>query len=439
MPSLITLLLPVGLALAAILSGALPARRLAWLSVVVYALGAASVRVALRLPIGQTADPLWIGALPITSLRIDGGLQVLGAMLALGAAVVSLRVGRASRDRAAAFVALTGAVAIIVTAVPLLRLAGWPPALAAAIAIGSGLGIIGGVIVVIAGRLAMAGRRDRPREQELQPAHSGRWWGFIVAAGAVAAIAAPHLDLVIGGAIAAAIAAHLLSRRAGAGGIPFFPAVATGALAFAGYYLHVIAGPAGVSLSALPDAPLSNAAQALLVPALAVGAAGYFGIWPLAALTPGAWLAPIGVALLLRVGAESLPLGIEGWRTVAIPIGVLAAWAAALGRRPLALAAAGAWMACFASTGAGAENSGPAGAWLLALVPVIGVRIEGGMPGRARGALSPLQAAVVAIAGVLGATLALDALLRAEVVYAVLAAAAAAAAISAVYISPVHT
>jgi hypothetical protein len=430
MPSLLTLLLPVALALAGLLARDTTARRLAWLAAIVYALGAASVRVALRLPLGATADPLWVTALPLTALRIDAGLQLLGALLGAASVAVSWRRSGTLRSRTSGLLALLGAAAIVGTALPLLASAGWMHALAAAVALGAGLGVVGASLIGGARRLSRGTPSAEPGS--IYPRGSARARNTLLGLGVILTVAAPHLHLLIAGGIVAAVAAFAVARPAGIGRVPVFPAVATGALAFVAYYLGVIAGPTGLSLQALTEAPLSTAAQAYLVPALAIGAMGFFGFWPLTALTPGTWLAPAGVALLLRLGAESLPLGMEGWRTVAVPIGVIAAWAAALGRRPLALASSGAWMACFASAGAGA-----AAAWLLALVPVLGVQLadEPAEPAITRRPF--LRDAVLVAVAALGGTLALDALLRAEVVYAV--AAAAAAAFSAVYISRAPT
>jgi hypothetical protein len=429
MPGLLSFLLPLPLALAAMLAGKPTPRRLAWLGALAFAFGSASVRVALRLQIGADADPLWVGALPLLALRIDAGLELLGAILALGSAASGGRPGGAARDRAAAVLSLACAIAMFVAAAALLRLAGWLPAFSAALAIGAGFTVMGGLLVAALGRVA------RPRRRA--PVEAGSTASRLLPrglllVGAIAALAAPHLDLVLGGAALAAVAAHVIAPRSGLARIPLFPVVTVAALGFAGYYLHVIAGPAGVSLAALPDAPLSAAAQALIVPALAVAAAGFFGLWPIRSFTPGSWLAPIGAALLLRIAVPALPLGIEGWRTVAIPLGVIAAWAAALTARPLHLAAAGAWMACFAPWGGGVT-----GAWILALVPLLGIRRDSsghtpdGVP-----ELTPRDC-ILAVVAVLGGMLALDGLLRAEVVYTVFAAAAA--ALSAVYISRAHT
>lgn len=432
MPSLLSLLLPVPLALAAVLAASVGARRLAWLAAIAHALGSASVRVALRLPLGATADPLWVDALPLTSLRIDAGLQLLGAILAVTSAAVSWTSTKATRGRVSGLIAASAAVAIVVTALPVLELAGWPQAGASAVALGAGIGIIGATVIAGADRLSRSAGRTRPEPGSRFPALAGRGRTLLLALGAILAIAAPHLHIVVAGAIAAALGAYASARGRGVGRLPVFPAVATGMLAFAAYYLDVIAGPTGLLLVDLPEAPLSSAAQGYLVPALAFGAIGFFGFWPFTALTPGTWLAPVGAALLLRIGAESLPLGMEGWRTVAMPIGVIAAWGGALGSRPLALAAAGSWMACF-----GAAGAGGAAAWLLALVPVLGVELADGPNERAGAPRSLLRTAVIAGVGTLGGTLALDALLRTEVVYAVLAAAAA--AFSAVYISRAPT
>ncbi len=424
------MLLPVALALAALLTHDVTARRLAWLGAIVYALGAASVRVALRLPLGATADPLWVDALPLTALRIDAGLQLLGAVLALASAAISWRQSGASRDSAGGLLALLGGGVIVGTALPLLRPAGWAHAVAAGVALGAGLGVIGAGLVGAASRLARRPLHPEPGSSFPRTPQGAR--SSLLGLGVILAVAAPHLYLVVGGAVIAALAAYAIARPTGIGRIPIFPAVATGALAFVAYYMGIIAGPAGLSVSQLPEAPLSVAAQAYLLPALAVGAAGFFGYWPFTALVPGTWLAPVGAALLLRLGAEGLPLGLEGWRTVAIPVGVIAAWGSALQRRPLALASSGAWMACFAAGGGGAG-----GAWLLALVPVLGVHLAGGAAERPATQRSFLRDAVIVVLAALGGTLALDALLRVEVVYAVLAAAAA--AFSAVYISRAST
>ena len=432
MPSTLTFLLTLPLAVAAAVAGSLWARRLALLAGVAHALGAASVRVALGLPIGGEADPLWVGALPILSLRIDAGLQLLGALLAGGASIVAWRAG--GRDRAAAVIAALAASAIVVTLRPLASVTGWPPVLAAAVAIGAGATVVGAPIVALA-------RFGAKRIVGEASAADGAATGFrgvgvpgvLLAGGAALALAAPHLDLVFAGAMLAAVAAEIACRRAGTRRLPLFPIAVIGALSFAGYYLHVIAGPVGVSLAALPDVPLSAAAQAMILPALAVAAAGFFTAWPVRPLLPGPWLAPVGAALLLRIGVEALPLGIEGWRTVAIPLGVMAAWGAALTARPLLLASAGAWMACFASAG-----GGPAGAWLLCGVPLLAVPLRRGWSGPpAEPGSFPVRRIVVMTAGALGAAFALDGLLRTEVVYAVLAAGAA--ALSAVYISRAPT
>lgn len=429
MPGLLSLLLPLPLVLAAMLAGRPSATRLAWLGALSFALGSASVRVALRLPIGAAADPLWVAALPIQSLRIDAGLELLGALLALAVAAWGGRPGATPRDRASALLALASAIAMVASAEALLRIAGWLPSLVAALALGAALAAVGGVAVTALRRIA---RHAQPSPVRSAGNASRVPWRALLLAGAGAALAAPHLDPVLGGAALAAAAAHMIARRPGAASIPLFPVVALAALAFAGYYLHVIAGPEGVSLASLPEAPLSRAAQALIVPALAIAAAGFFGFWPLRTMTPGPWLAPIGAALLLRIAVHALPLGIEGWRTVAIPIGVVAAWASALTASPYHLAAAGAWMACFASAGGGA-----AGAWMLALVPLLGMRRAS--PDLALDAVPrpSLRNTAAAVLGILGGVLALDGLLRVEVVYTVFAAAAA--ALSAVYIPRADT
>jgi hypothetical protein len=430
MPSLLTLFLPLPMALAALLTTVVDARRLAWLGALALGLGVASVRVALRLPLTGSADPLWVAALPPVSLRIDAGLQLLGALLAFASAAWSVMRGGSTRDRLSAALALLAAVGIVATAVPLLRVAGWVPVLGAALALGISGALVGAALSGAAARISALRAPRAAAEPNVGDSRSARW-RMLLLLGAIAALVAPHLDFVLGGAALAAIAAHMTVSRTGSARIPIFPAVVLCALGLAGYYLRIIAGPGGGWLASLPEAPLSTAAQALIVPALAAGAAGFFGFWPLGVLTPGPWLAPVGVALLLRIGAASLPIGVDGWRTVMIPIGVVALWGGAFTRRPVLLASAAAWMACFAPAGGGA-----AGAWCLALVPVMAIVLRPAATTPALRGLT-LRAAVTGLIGALGGILALDGLLRAEVVYTALSAAAV--AFSAVYISRAPT
>ncbi len=239
--------------------------------------------------------------------------------------------------------------------------------------------------------------------------------------GAALAVIAPHLYLVLAGAAIAAIASSLRERRAERPvRVPLLPLVAVPALGFAAYYMSVIAAPTGLSLGALARGPFSPAAEAMLLPPLAIAAAGFFAPWPLARLLPGPVLSAVGVAILLRIGHGVLPGALDAWRTVFVPFGVVAIWGAVATSRVRHAAAAAAFTACFAAGYGGARA-----AWVLAAALVLAASAEWLAEHRtpAVSAASILRAAAAGL-GAFGAASALAALLRTEVVYGVAAWAA---------------
>lgn len=403
MPSLLTFLLVVPLAAAAALAARPHGARLAALAAVSLGLGAASLRVALALPIGAEADPLWVGALPLLSLRVDAGFQLLGAFLAIAAA--GLAWGPDLRSRGTALLSGATGATIIVALLPALEAAGVVPVFLATLALGAGCWVAGMLLLPLLRRLPHRPAGDSTHAE--RPA-----WAVLTALGAIAAAVAPHALVVLAGAALGAAA----SRRI------VVAIVVLPAIGFAGWWLHVIGAPTGLALSALPEGPFSPAAEAMLVPALAVAAAGLIAGAGRGRPGSNALLAVAGIALLLRIGVPALPEGMDGWRTIAVPLGVLVMWAAA-GRGALApLALAGAWIAAFAPAG-----GGPTGAWLLALVPAL---VAGG---RLLSRAVPVRA-LTSMVGALGGAFALDGVLRTEVVYGVVATAAVAIATE-VYIS----
>ena len=234
-------------------------------------------------------------------------------------------------------------------------------------------------------------------------------------AGGVLAVLGPDLYTVAGGAIALAVAASAATwRREPWKRIPLLPLLAVPALLFVGYYVAVIAGPTGLSIAALPAGPFSAAAEAMLLPPLAIAALGFFAPWPLSRMLPGPTLAVVGVALLVRLGHGALPGALDAWRTVFVPIGVLALSGAAVTGRVRHAAAAAAFSACFA-----AEAGGARAAWMIAAALLLGAAVEAlnGHWSRRRDVLAAAAAAL----GVLGAAFALASLLRTEVVYGVVA------------------
>lgn len=361
------------------------------------------MRVALGAPASVSPDAIRLAALPPFSLAIDAGLQLLGVSMALTAAVLSVR-------HAALAVTLSGiAIAMAWLALPLIRSADLIHTAGAALAVAAVFAVLS-----LLGRMAGIGRRAHRGSVD-----SGRrdpWVTALAAAGAIAVILGPHLDIVVGGAITAAIAGHIVVRRgAGVHVLPLLPLLAVPALLFVAWYMHAIAGPTGLALRDLPEGPFSTAAQAMLLPALALAAAGFFALWPLHAVTPGPAFALIGVALLVRLGVQVLPAGIDGWQTVAVPVGLIGLWGSALTRRPFHVASALAWMACFAP-----EGEGTAGAWWLAAA-VLAIHGLAATALAERPMLRTVAGAAAAAAGSWGAVLALDGILRAEVVYGVAA------------------
>ena len=233
-------------------------------------------------------------------------------------------------------------------------------------------------------------------------------------AGGVLAVLGPHLYALLGGAIVLSLAASAAAwRPEGWRRIPLLALLAVPALLFVGYYVTVIAGPTGLSLARLPGGPFSAAAEAMLLPPLAIAAAGFFAPWPLGRMLPGPALAIVGVALLIRLGHGALPGALDAWRTVFVPVGVLALWGAAAGGRARHAAAAAAFAACFAAPAGGGR-----GAWMIGVALLLAAIAEAlAGPPRRRDALAAVAAAV----GTLGAAFALSALLRTEVVYGVVA------------------
>lgn len=239
---------------------------------------------------------------------------------------------------------------------------------------------------------------------------------LVALAGGMLAVLAPHLYLVLGGALAAAVAATALSwaRAEQRRRVPLLAILALPALLFVGYYMAVIAGPTGLSLGALSTQPFSPAAEAMLLPPLALAAAGFFAPWPVARLLPGPALAVVGVALLVRVGHGALPGALDAWRTVFVPLAVVSLWGAVLTGRARPAAAAAAFAACFAAGFGGARA-----AWVIAAALLVAVAADA-LPARHVAARVVMGAAAAAI-GAAGAAFALAALLRTEVVYGVLA------------------
>ena len=245
-------------------------------------------------------------------------------------------------------------------------------------------------------------------------ARADRVGAALVGAGALLVVVGPHLALVAAGALLSAITAHLIARRWGiVSPVPVLPLLVASGVGVVVYYAGVIAGPVGLTTDALPDVPFSPSAAAMLAPFLALGAVGFFGLAPFGRMLPGPALAGIGVALLLRVGHVALREGLADWQTVLVPLGVAALWHAAVTRRVARAIAALAWLGAVAVSGSGAS-----GAIWLAGAAALTALLVGSPPLLGR---HPLALALAGAAAGWGGALVIDGLLRAEVVYAVLA------------------
>jgi hypothetical protein len=186
-----------------------------------------------------------------------------------------------------------------------------------------------------------------------------RWTGC-AAAGVFLAALGPHILLIFTGVILAAVAvgAETLGRRRYSAAWPVVITLA--ALGPAGWLLATIAGDQRLATVALPDLPLSPAAEALLAPLVLLAAWSLAGLWPLrrSRLTGLAGLA--GLFLVARLAIPALPEGLDHWRPLAYPILSLGLWQAVVSRRWPAGLIGGALFALISRT-----PDGSAAAWWL--------------------------------------------------------------------------
>ena len=398
-------------ALAAGAGAALPRpleRRLVAWALLASALGGASVAVA-------AAGDIRLTDLGAPSVAVDGGLELLGALLLLAAGIRAWTMPPPRRLVAALLVGVSLALGWL--ARPLLETAGLA-ADGAALAIGVGAAAV--IWLITRGlqarhrlrrHAAPAGAARNPTAP--RPANPRATALALV--GGAAAIVGPSAWLVVAGALVAASAPAAGRRRA-----PVLLVLAAVCLLPALWFMHTVAGPVGLRISSLDEVPFSPAAEAMLAPILALGAFGFFGVWPLRRWSSAA-LVPVGVALIVRLGA-AVPSGLDAWQTVLVPLGVVAAGHAALSADPEEAIGSWAWLAAVTGGNRGAILLGLA-ALILATVPAVARRagvVAGVWVGRVAWALAAA-----------GGALALETLLRAQVVYALLAALALAVLIGA--------
>jgi hypothetical protein len=377
---------------------------------------------ALALPrrgrrIGLTGLVAYLLGAAATSVRPGGDARTLGVnagleLLGLGAALIGagLELRRARRPAGVgALLVLGGAAGAAVTLGPMMAAAGWWPPVLVALGLGGAATAIGGVVAALGSHDA----QDRSPVQSIDAAvplrPSGRLGSgpsLAAALGVAAAWLGPHTVLLLAGTGLALIAAAMAAAERGSRLSIWLAAAAALALAAAGWLLATIAGPVGLSLSALPELPLSDAAETLV--AIPLATAVYLAFGADAGRTAGAvpWGALAGAAVWLRLAVPAAPEGLAHWQPVLTPLAAAGVWYAAVARRPRGAIL---WLAVLALA-ALAPTSRPAALTLIAAAALLGSPWS---LGRGLGLL----------ASGLGGYLALGASLGAQVAYTVLAAA----------------
>ena len=352
-------------------------------------------------------DPTPPGRLGRGFLIGNGGLLLVGLGLVCGAV---LRAPRARLRVGARLLGVLGALLLAPVVVPFLRAGGPLAALACALA----LWTAGAAIVILARASARSITRrlaSPPLTPDFRSTAGPRHIDLIAIAGIVATLAGPHVVVVLGGVLVATWAAWLASHRPGARPLPVAPTL-TLVLIPAGWLLVTIAGPVGLGIAALPQVPLSPAAELLLAPALLLAAWATAGLWPLQRQLPGALVAPAGALLLARIAHPLVSDGLEYWRPLTVPLLVLGLWhAASWSRWPLVIAGA----AILAVAGG---TPVPTGGCAALLAISIALELRSAMD------LAPPRTILVRAASWPPATLAgvmvLEEVLRGEVVYSTL-------------------
>ena len=309
-------------------------RRLGLVGLVPLGLGVAATTVRLGGELSDLALRAAEGSAPLGFLQINTGLVLLGLSLVVVSGVLSIiRAGRGPAPAAwvAMFLVAGGSAPMIAAHLPLLSYIGWLPSLGAAIGVGAGA-----VILFLLGRWLRVGRgvawlderlleRNPPGLIPIGSTTADLVWvtGFL--ASAVIMAITPSLRAFALATVVAGAVGHTLMRRLG-GGSPI-PVTALFSLLVIPVYqsISTIAGPETPGIADLAAGPLSIAAENRIVPWLAIGAWGLAGLWPLHGVV-FPLVAPLGGVLLLRLGAHSLPNGMEHWAPLFMLPALLGVW-----------------------------------------------------------------------------------------------------------------
>ena len=166
-----------------------------------------------------------------------------------------------------------------------------------------------------------------------------------------------------------------------------------------------VAGPEGMSLQNLREAPFSEAAETLLAALLLPASLVLAGIWPFGGVTRGPRYAPLGALLLLAVVLPLLGQGVEHWRSLYAGWIVLGAVVAAVAAR---------WPQFMACAGLFAMVCGGSSAWWAGMSLTLIASLMSLAPGMRE---LPVRMVMLAAAGC--GVVALRATLGSEVVYSV--------------------
>ena len=393
----------------AALAALLPSRprMLVELGAAMLALGHTALVVAYQLPPGAAPAPIALSSLPPLASQVDAALVLLGVLLPLAGAGLAWHEGKWKSIPLAPLVAAVG-IWQLAEHGRLILAAGLLPVLGTAL-----------IAAAVLGLACVAWQRLSRRAAPIELAPPSSVGGIRTAAasaiaiGTLLALFAPHTLAVLTGATIAALggdALRLATRESPfSTRVPWRSLLVIACLGYVAWLLIPIAGPVGLSHSTLADVPVSTAAAALLTPPIAIAALVLVSPFPLDRTGRGLMLAPVAAALLARTALPLFAVGMDGWRTLLLPAGVILALLAAVTGRRGSLVAAAALCA-----GISAEATGAAGGLLLALaLPLAAFAVPG-----ARLPHTALRALAGALAGA-GAVFALDGLLRVEVFYAV--------------------
>lgn len=276
--------------------------------------------------------------------------------------------------------------------------------------------VLGAVIVAVrSGPRAPA----PPPAPEAPPGHPGL--DPLLLTGLIVAALSPHLIPVALGLCLGLVAAARGAVRAGRRRWLVLLTLGTGLCGVAVVLMLTILGPLGGQVSMLPAGPFSPPAERLLALLLLSGGLLLSGLPP---LTRAPWrltLAPFSGLLLVRVMMPGIPQGLADWQPLALLLLAGALITGALTRR---------WALVAVSGGLGALWSGDPGGiwagWVLLGWGWVADQVQGS--NLARGiALPPRWIGILFLPPALAALPALEAVLRAEVLLATLAAVGTAA------------